>query len=180
MQFFRKKSKNVKKRTKKVKIFENLGKNVQNLKIFWKKGRWLFAIIRHNKLLEKALVWVNFSPWFYFTLLIFYHSINVNWMRICFSEHCHNKICLIYSLNIPHNNQNPSFFSLKAQYQSAQSWHFSGTSSILPKHFLDFFSCDFTNITGDLCLVLMANTNYKVCLLIPDPQPKFNWESKLH
>ena len=42
MWFFRK-------RAKKSKIFENLGKNIQDLKIFWKKGRWLCAI----KLLEK-------------------------------------------------------------------------------------------------------------------------------
>ena len=34
------------------KTFENLGKNVQNLKIFLKRGRWLHAVITCNKLLE--------------------------------------------------------------------------------------------------------------------------------
>ena len=38
---------------KKGKIFENLGKNVQNLKIFWKRAG---AIIACNKLLEKAQI----------------------------------------------------------------------------------------------------------------------------
>ena len=40
-----------KKRAKRGKIFENLSKNVQNLK----NGKWLHAIITSNKLLEKAL-----------------------------------------------------------------------------------------------------------------------------
>ena len=51
--FSEKEQKNV--GTKKGKISKNLGKNVQNLKIFLRKGRWLCAIIACNKLLEKAL-----------------------------------------------------------------------------------------------------------------------------
>ena len=46
-----KKSKNA----KHLKIFENLGKNVQNLKNILKLGRCFHAIIGRNKLLEKAL-----------------------------------------------------------------------------------------------------------------------------
>ena len=44
--------KKCKKRAKKGRIFKNLGKNVQNSKIFLKKGRWLCAIIARKKLLE--------------------------------------------------------------------------------------------------------------------------------
>ena len=47
--FFRKRTKKGQKKcfknTTKCKIFENLGKNVQNLKNFWKYYRWLRAII---------------------------------------------------------------------------------------------------------------------------------------
>ena len=43
------------KNVKKGKIFENLGKNVQNLKKYFEKGRRLRVIIARNKLLEKAL-----------------------------------------------------------------------------------------------------------------------------
>ena len=54
---FQKKSK---KMLKKGKIFEDLYKNVQNLKkkkkFFLKKGRRMHAIIACNKLLEKALL----------------------------------------------------------------------------------------------------------------------------
>ena len=48
MQFFRK-------RAKKDKIFENLGKIVQNLKISFRKGRLMRAIIACMKQLEYAL-----------------------------------------------------------------------------------------------------------------------------
>ena len=43
------------KRAKKGKIFENLGKKITKFENILKKGRWLCAIIAHNKLLEKAL-----------------------------------------------------------------------------------------------------------------------------
>ena len=43
------------KNAKHLKIFENLGKNVQNLKNILKLGRCFHAIIGRNKLLEKAL-----------------------------------------------------------------------------------------------------------------------------
>ena len=51
-------SKKEQKRVKKGKIFENLGKNVQNLKIFQQSvGDCMrFAIIACNKLLDKVLV----------------------------------------------------------------------------------------------------------------------------
>ena len=39
---------------RKGKIFENLG-NYRKFKIIFNKGRWLRAIVGHNKLLEKAL-----------------------------------------------------------------------------------------------------------------------------
>ena len=52
MQFFRKR---VKKRAKKGEIFENLGKNVQNLKIFKKKGSLVHATVTHMKQLEYAV-----------------------------------------------------------------------------------------------------------------------------
>ena len=38
------------------KIYENLGKSWKFENIL-KKGRWLYAIIAHNKLLEKALIY---------------------------------------------------------------------------------------------------------------------------
>ena len=41
-EIFQRKDKNKLKRTKKGKIFENWSKNVQNLKIFWKKGFGLY------------------------------------------------------------------------------------------------------------------------------------------
>ena len=36
--------------------------------------------------------------------------------------------CLIYFLNIPHTNQNLSFYLFKVQYQSLQNWHFGDIS----------------------------------------------------
>ena len=48
MRFFRK-------RAKKGRIFENLGKIVQNLKFFFRKGRLMRAIIACMKRLEYAL-----------------------------------------------------------------------------------------------------------------------------
>ena len=40
---------------KKDKISENLGKNVQNLKIFWKRAGGMRAVVALNKLLEQTL-----------------------------------------------------------------------------------------------------------------------------
>ena len=53
MQFLRKK-------TKKDKIFKNLGKNVRNLKIFSKKGSLMRATIAYMKQLEYALQLIEF------------------------------------------------------------------------------------------------------------------------
>ena len=53
-----------KKMFKKVKIFEILGKNIQNLKIFWKRaGGCVWLPIARNKLLEKATLYVAIASY---------------------------------------------------------------------------------------------------------------------
>ena len=56
-----------KKRAKKGKIFEKLSKNSKKIEFFFKKNRWLHAIISCNKLLEKAL---SIKYTLYFCLMI--------------------------------------------------------------------------------------------------------------
>ena len=71
MQFFRKskkRAKNFLKRLRKGKIFENLGKNVQNLEMFWKRAGNLHVIIAQNKQLEKA--WLLLINWITFWVAI--------------------------------------------------------------------------------------------------------------
>ena len=89
--------------------------------------------------------------------------------------------CLIYSLNIPHSNQNPSSFSrfpssltissiYLAIYISANCEGYSHENN---------FGISFRVILllppeTDLCLVLMTNTKYIVCLSFPGSQAKPN------
>ena len=75
MCYFSEKVQKIFKRTKKNKIFENLGKNVQNLKMCW----LLHPIITHNKLLEKALIY------------------NLNNVLLLANKE-NSKACLIYSV----------------------------------------------------------------------------------
>ena len=76
MRFFRK-------RTKKSKIFGNLGKKCTKFEDFLKKCRWLRAIIAHNKVLEQAL-----------TLHVFPVATCQNWSRIL------SKFCFYYEANL--------------------------------------------------------------------------------
>ena len=64
MQFSEKGKKKGKKMLKKGKIFENLGKNIQSLKIFWKRaGDCVQLSHACNKLLEKALASEDLSKY---------------------------------------------------------------------------------------------------------------------
>ena len=58
MWFFRKRAKKGQQYVKKGKIFENLGKNVQNLKIFWKRAGGCVQLSHANKPLEYYI-----RPW---------------------------------------------------------------------------------------------------------------------
>ena len=87
----------------------------------------------------------------------------------------------MYSLNIPHSNQNPSFFLCKTQYPSFQNSDFGDISLRHHKKIiLTFFvSCDFT-VQGrcDYVIVVIVTvdviTYYIVCLSFPGPQAKFS------
>ena len=71
---------------------------------------WIYGAFNS---LGKIKVWISFSPWSCFTFLIFHQSANINRMRICFFNTAIIIFCLIYSLNIPHSNQNSSFFPVE-------------------------------------------------------------------
>ena len=92
--------------------------------------------------------------------------------------------CLIFSLHIPHGNQNPSFFpvegsvsikiSVSTKIHISKIFHYK-------KLFWHFFSCD--------CTIVMADVNkyYIVCLSLTGPKVKFSvvpqiyyllWESQ--
>ena len=62
----------------------------------------------------------------FFTLLIFfYQSENHNWMRMWLFYNTAIISCLIYSLNIPHRIQSPSFFPVqRSVYISSQNLNF--------------------------------------------------------
>ena len=75
----------------------------------------------------------------------------------------------MFLLNI-HSNQNPSFFPVKMQ----QHLTIPFVVIVVKINNNNFISCDFTIETGD------GNTNYKVCLSFPGPQPKFNRLSQVY
>ena len=73
-------------------------------------------------------------------------------------------LCLIYSLNIPHSNQNPwSFCCFLSSLSShlATFWRMVNGEVVTRKWVWHFFSCDFTIATGDR-LVSGLDDKYKI------------------
>ena len=91
--------------------------------------------------------------------------------------------CLMYSLIIPHSNQNKThhFFLWQEQYPSFQnpdfgviSLHLNHSIIVIGKQIWRFFSCGFTIVTADVI------TYYAVCFSFQDPQDKFIWASQVY
>ena len=75
--------------------------------------------------------------------------------------------------NITHKNQNLSFFPVWGFVSISENWNFG---DIFPS-FENNFDISFRVILPlsqetELCLVLMSNTRYIVCLLFPDSHPE--------
>ena len=67
----------------------------------------------------------------------------------------------MYSLNIPHNIQNPSFFPVNTQYPFLQNLHFGNISPYRSgSDNFKIFLCDFTIVRGD------GNANYIVLFIV--------------
>ena len=84
----------------------------------------------------------------------------------------------MYSLDIPHSTQNPSFFPVERSvaihlfkiHISVKFHHIvvCVSTGSFEKITSTFFVCDLVIVTGD------GDTNYKVLLSFPSSQPKFN------
>ena len=91
--------------------------------------------------------------------------------------------CLIYSLNIPHSNENPSFFSwLNWSFSINQPLlYISAIGEVNTKIILIFLSVWFTIVTGDgIMSGFVINTKYIVCLSFPGSQAKSNWVFRVY
>ena len=84
------------------KMFENLCKNVQNLKMFFKKGRCLLLIIAHNKLLEYVLL----------VILHVFHIANSLILEICQLKF-NKKVSNIVNIIVKNANINIVFLPFK-------------------------------------------------------------------
>ena len=80
--------------------------------------------------------------------------------------------CLVYSLNIPHSNQNPSFFSWFLS--SLTTFRRMARSSHENNFDISFRVILLLPRETELCLLLMTNTKYIVCLSFPGPQAKLS------
>ena len=64
--------------------------------------------------LRKIKVWINFSPWIFFYIIDLPINLKITTEWECaFLNTAIIIFCFIYSLNIPHSNENPSFFPVE-------------------------------------------------------------------
>ena len=99
------------------------------------------------------------------------------------------KFCFMYSLNIPHSDHNSQWSQIIVIIFFY--WRFSNNLfkiDVSAIHFwpsyennFKIFFCAIFPLSREtnLCLVLIANAEYIVCLSFPDPQLKSNWISKV-
>ena len=135
--------------------------------------------------LGKIKVWISFPPWSFLHYWFFMNLQLLTEWKFAFLNTAIIIFCLIYSLNIPHSNQNPSSFSWFVSslacylysYISANDEGATHTNIILTFLSVWFYYC---HGKADLCLVLMTNTKYIVCLSFPGSQAKPNWVSKVY
>ena len=93
--------------------------------------------------------------------------------------------CLIYSLNIPHSNQNLSFFINWTEVSVSIINLFSTFRRLVGQWHENNFYISFRVTLPlsreiDLCLDLRINTKYVVCLSFPGSQAKSSWVSKVY
>ena len=80
-------------------------------------------LISTRQRLEKIKLWIRFSPWIFFYIIDFLINLQITTEWECaFLNTVILIFCLIYSLNTPYSNQNPSFCPVEHS-------HFSDVSS---------------------------------------------------
>ena len=127
---------------------------------------YIFFFLKPNEQLDSLLLHIFYIIDF---LSICKCQLNENLL----SWRCHNNIWFDILLNIPHSIQNPSLFLIELKPFFSSSFSVNGDAAT-GKQFWHFFPCDLT-----MCLVLMTDAKYIVCLSFPCPQAKPNWVFKV-
>ena len=105
-------------------------------------------------------VWISFSPGIFFTNLL----MTTEW-AFAFLNIVIIVFCLIYSLNIPHSNQNLPFFPFGGSQRN-----YNHRKTILTFLFVRFYHCHARH----------KITCYIVWIPFPGPQSKLSWVSQVY
>ena len=130
--------------------------------------------------LGKIKVWNSFSPSIFFYIIDLFTNLQITTEWECaFLNTAIIIFRLIYSLNIPHSNQNPSFVPVERSVSILSKFtfrqHFTISLSFeVTRKFNISFRVILSIVTGD------GNIKFIVCLLFPGSQTKFSWVSQVY